>query len=221
MSSIPRKGQIIINPQTQRPVKVGSRTWLKLVKDGLVEGRYSDPQELYEVKDMLLEGDDVSHERVETKIEELNQTLPPNQQAVRGRGRYKDKIVKRRKQPTTRELTQHTARTAARAVSENIETLALFADASANEEDLEAQLENLIMSEILGSSCGYGFNDVQTPRNHPRADASARRPRTAPIRGRPKKQPEQEIYETAPGSEYDDVETEEEYDIEQKEFYED
>ena len=54
MSSLPKKGTIIINPKTQRPVKVGSRTWLKLVRDGLVEGQYSDPKEIYTVQ----EGDD-------------------------------------------------------------------------------------------------------------------------------------------------------------------
>ena len=35
-NNVPVKGQIIINPQASRPVKVGGRTWLKLVKDGLV-----------------------------------------------------------------------------------------------------------------------------------------------------------------------------------------
>lgn len=36
----PQKGDIIINPLTQRPVKVGSRTWLQLVKKGIVSGIY-------------------------------------------------------------------------------------------------------------------------------------------------------------------------------------
>jgi hypothetical protein len=211
--NILRKGDIIINPKTQRPVKVGSRTWLKLVKDGLVEGSYSDPTELYEVQDKAT---------VEAKIEELNKALPNNVQAVRGRGRYANKIVKRRKQPTTRELTQHTARTAARAVSENIETLT-------DCYDLESQLENLIMNEILGTT-------------QPQA-----RPPTAPIaipkqgRGRPKKEQVQEqVYETyeAPIYDYQDNNTDnyrdnntanEDYEDytteyeepEEKEFYED
>jgi hypothetical protein len=146
-SNTPRKGDIIINPKTQRPVKVGSRTWLKLVKEGLVEGRYSDPNELYEVKQPN------QAEVVEQKIEELNQTLPSNQQAVRGRGRYKNKIVKRHKQPSTREITEHTAKTAARTVSQNIESLSEC-------EDLEAQLENLIMNEILGQNQNQNQNQA-------------------------------------------------------------
>jgi hypothetical protein len=51
MSAIPKKGTIIINPKTQRPVRVGSRTWLKLVKEGLIQGHYSDPNEIYDVKE--------------------------------------------------------------------------------------------------------------------------------------------------------------------------
>ena len=46
MSSLPQKGSIIINPKTQRPVRVGSRTWLKLVKQGVLAGNYSDQKEL-------------------------------------------------------------------------------------------------------------------------------------------------------------------------------
>ena len=80
------KGDIVINPKTSRPVRVGSRVWLTLVREGLVDGHYSDPKELYTVKD---END------CDEKIDELNQQLPINQQAVRGRGKYKNKIVKR------------------------------------------------------------------------------------------------------------------------------
>jgi hypothetical protein len=38
----PKKGDIIINPKTSRPVRVGSKVWLKLVREGLVDGHYSN-----------------------------------------------------------------------------------------------------------------------------------------------------------------------------------
>ena len=44
-SNIPKKGDIIINPNTQRPIRVGGRSWLKLVKEGLVSGHYTDEME--------------------------------------------------------------------------------------------------------------------------------------------------------------------------------
>jgi hypothetical protein len=134
-STTPKKGDIIINPKTQRPVKVGSRTWLKLVKDGLVEGRYSDPNELYEVKS----SDKIT---VENKIEELNKTLPRGQQAVRGRGKYTNKIVRRQKRPNPQELTQYTAKTAARTIAQNVDKLDTY-------EDLETQLEKMILEEMM------------------------------------------------------------------------
>ena len=68
--------QHIINPKTQRPVKIGSRTWRKLVSDGIIENQKIDePCELYE-----LSGED----NIDQKINELNKSLPITEQAVRG-----------------------------------------------------------------------------------------------------------------------------------------
>lgn len=135
MSSLPKKGDIIINPQTQRPVKVGSRTWLKLVRGGLVEGKYSDPTEIYTVK----EGDDEQE-----LINQFNQSLPPNQQAVRGRGKYANKIVKRHKQPNTETTSRYTVKTTARKLK-NREVYEDLQEGGNFEEDLEA----LIMEELM------------------------------------------------------------------------
>jgi hypothetical protein len=138
-SNTPKKGDIIINPNTQRPVKVGSRTWMKMVKDGLTEGRYSDPNELYQIEE------NQDNNEVESKIQELNKTLPYDQHSVRGRGKYKDKLVKRNKQPNPQELTQHTAKTASRIVSRNMETLSL----SNSSDDIEKELERMILEEMM------------------------------------------------------------------------
>lgn len=135
-NNVPKKGDIIINPRTQRPVKVGSRTWLKLVKDGLVEGHYADPNVIYEVK----EGDNE-----EELIQQFNENLPTNVQGVRGRGKYANKIVKRNKQPSTRATTQHTVRTTARKLKDP-EVYEQLQEA----DDFEAELENLIMAELAG-----------------------------------------------------------------------
>jgi len=181
-SNIPKKGDIIINPKTQRPVKVGSRTWLKLVKDGLVAGHYADPNEIYEVK----EGDNE-----EELIQQFNENLPPTQQAVRGRGKYANKIVKRNKQPSTRATTQHTVRTTAKKLKdpEVYEQLQ-------ETDNFEAELENLIMAELAGIT-------------------------NEPVRVRKKKQQNEKQYEEQgevaqyyteePEQEYEDVESEDEY----------
>ncbi len=134
MSSIPKKGDIIINPQTQRPVKVGSRTWLKLVRDKVVEGSYKDPNEIY----ALQEGDDEAE-----LINQFNRKLPPSQQAVRGRGKYQNKIVRRHKQPSTQETSRYTVKKTATKIK-NREVYEDLQEGGNFEEDLEA----LIMGEL-------------------------------------------------------------------------
>jgi len=134
MSSLPKKGDIIINPKTQRPVKVGSRTWLKLVREGLVEGKYSDPKEIYTLQD----GDDEDE-----LINKFNQSLPPNQHAVRGRGKYANKIVKRHRQPNTETTSRYTVKTTARKLK-NRDVYEDLQEGGNFEEDLEA----LIMEEL-------------------------------------------------------------------------
>ena len=179
-SNIPKKGDIIINPKTQRPVKVGSRTWLKLVKDGLVAGHYADPNEIYEVK----EGDNE-----EELIQQFNENLPPTQQAVRGRGKYANKIVKRNKQPSTRATTQHTVRTTAKKLKdpEVYEQLQ-------ETDNFEAELENLIMAELAGIT-----NEPVRVRKNVKKERRSE-PRV-----------EEQYYTEEPEQEYEDVESEDEY----------
>lgn len=138
MSSLPKKGDVIINPQTQRPVKVGSRTWLKLVREGIVEGKYSDPKEIYTLQD----GDNEDE-----LINKFNQSLPPNQHAVRGRGKYANKIVKRHKQPNTETTSRYTVKTTARKLK-NREVYEDLQEGGNFEEDLET----LIMTELMNIS---------------------------------------------------------------------
>ena len=175
--NVPAKGSIIINPNTNRPIKVGGRAWLSLVKQGLVSGNYTDDRELATVPDEH-QGD---NEYVEEKIKEINKTLPRGQQSVRGRGKYKGKIVSRSTQPTSAEISKYTAQIASRAVSNNINELV-------DSDDLEGMLEKLIMDEMLST-----------------------RPASAPPIvtkkvGRPKKNPEydEHQYETKNAPEYED-----------------
>jgi hypothetical protein len=131
MSTIPKKGDIIVNPKTSRPVKVGSRTWLKLVKDGLVSGHYEDDKKL----------EPIDEENFNSQLDEQNKKLPITKQAVRGRGKYKGHLVTRDKQPSIHELTQYTTKKACKVVSENYDNLRDI-------DDLEAELEQLIMAEM-------------------------------------------------------------------------
>ena len=85
-NQIPHKGDIVINPKTSRPIKVGGSVWRKLVKEGLVSGHYQDPKVL---------GEYTTDNDWKIKQKILKQQLPEEYVPSRGKGKYKGKIVKR------------------------------------------------------------------------------------------------------------------------------
>ena len=129
----------IRNPKTNRPVKVGSRVWRDLVKEGMVSSQnYQDEKELYALKP----NDDPSQ-----VIQQLNKTLPRNKQAVRGRGMYQGKIVKKEKPYNNLEDTVNLVKKASCKAMKNMPP-----PESSDDEDWTNQLENLIMMEIVQPS---------------------------------------------------------------------
>ena len=132
---IPRKGDVIISPKTNRPIRVGSTAWRSLAREGIVPNYYTDPKVLCNAQ---------SEEEVESKINELNQTLPYTHQAVRGRGHYKNQIVSRVKQPGVEIITKTTAKKASKLMKEKSNELE-----DMDEEELERELEKLILGEIV------------------------------------------------------------------------
>ena len=144
------KGTIVINPQTSRPIKVGGRIWLKLVREGLLVGECKDDNEIYTIQ----EGDDVDE-----KIKELDKSLPPNVHSVRGRGKYANKIVKRHKQPSTAETSRYTVKTTARKLK-NREVYEDLQESGNFEDELEA----LIMGELANLNTEGGtFEQSESP----------------------------------------------------------
>ncbi len=53
-----KAGDYIKNPKTGRAVKVGGRVYMTLIRDGLIEGKYEDDNEVYELKEEEYEDDD-------------------------------------------------------------------------------------------------------------------------------------------------------------------
>ena len=132
----------VINPLTKRPIKIGSKIWLKLIKQGILEGEYKDPNVLGEIKE---------DENIDETIEEINKTLPSNEQGARGRGKYAGQVVKRSKQPSIISTAKHTAKTAASVIS-NPDVYNELQESN----NFEYELEQLILAELTGS------NDFET-----------------------------------------------------------
>lgn len=139
-NNMPKKGDLIINPNTQRPVRIGSRTWINLVKQGILTGNCSDNniiEDKYE---------EIPTEEFEKKIKKINENLPIGTQAVRGRGKYANKIVRRNKPLSTEEITKSTVKKASKVVVNNIDELD-----ETDYEEMEKKLERLIMEELLNN----------------------------------------------------------------------
>ena len=135
--SIPKKNDYMINPLTKRNIRVGSRIWINLVKDGVIQGQYSDDN-------ILAETEDIDDNTITDKINELNESLPIGVRAVKGRGKYQNKIVKRHSQITHQDMAKSTAKKTSKILSKNLEELS-----DLSQEDMETELERLILSEIM------------------------------------------------------------------------
>ena len=136
MQSIPRKNDIIINPKTNRPIRVGSHVWKQLAKDGLVNNHYEDPKILYNLE--------IPKENIDQKITELNDRLPYTQQAVRGRGKYANKIVSRQKQPNIELIAKSSAKKSAKLIKEKANELEEY-----DEQEIESEIERMLMKEFI------------------------------------------------------------------------
>ena len=131
--SLPVKGDIVINPNTQRPVKVGSRTWLNLVKKGVFEGRYREKS-----------ASNVHSDNYDKKG--IVQSPPRKFSDGKNSRRktVKDRVVKRKipKGNNSRtEMSKYTAQIASKVVNNNIDTLS-------EADDFSQALEQLILQEL-------------------------------------------------------------------------
>ena len=78
----------IINPKTNRHILVGGTTYNQLLKEGLLN---KTKEEIDEDKVLA----EVDNDNIQETIQKLNKELPDDIQAVRGRGKFKGKIVTR------------------------------------------------------------------------------------------------------------------------------
>jgi hypothetical protein len=80
---------------------------------------------------------------VKSKVDELNKSLPMNMQAVRGRGKYKNKLVTRSKPINTEEMARHAIKATAKKVADAEEYTQLK-----EKGNFEHDLEELIIKDL-------------------------------------------------------------------------
>lgn len=127
--------QSIKNPKTGRPIKVGGKLYNSLIREGLVKGIIEEQNNtLYDIN----ENDDIEYVK-----NEFNKKLPKYETAVRGKKgtKYENKIVKRKKIPSTAEVASETIKM----TSKKIKNKEINADSDTFAEDLE----KMILAELL------------------------------------------------------------------------
>jgi cobalamin biosynthesis protein CobT len=115
---IPTKGDIMINPKTSRPIRVGHKAWRSLVQEGLIPAHYTDPK----------------------IVKSKSEPLPAGLQSVKGRGQYKGQMVLKRKAPDVQAIVSATSKIAAKKMRKE--------GTEEDEADLEAELTRMIHEEM-------------------------------------------------------------------------
>ena len=118
------KVDMLINPQTKRPIKINGKVHKKLIREGVMKGIIEkDENILYEYGAT----DDVDYLK-----DELNKKLPMRKKAVIGRkgSQYENKIVSRTRTPNTKEIVDYTL--------EKIK----------KHSDIDDEIEQMIMNEL-------------------------------------------------------------------------
>ena len=123
----------IKSPVTNRLIKIGGKQWRKLVNENIIENSAEKV-----IADIPNDETDIQQ-----TIEKLDEELPDDVQAVRGRGVHKGKIVKRSVQPSIEKITKHTAKLASKVVADTLD-----GETNMSREEIEVEFERLIMEEL-------------------------------------------------------------------------
>ncbi len=143
-----KKGSYMTNPETKRPIVVGGRVFMKLLKKGVLSEEYKNIED-----DVILDDFKDTTEAIEKKDEYVRK-LPKNMQAVKGRGRYKGKIVKRykktKKPNITKRIQQRVENTEPSSERMQARELLEILKGLDHNADIEDQLEQIIIQNRRG-----------------------------------------------------------------------
>lgn len=157
------ENSFILNPESNRMVKVGGKKWRELVKKGMLDDQ--TPTRLY--SSILHEGKDENEAIAVRNI--LDRTSEEGRKKIgMKKNRYPvrrgNNIYEFRNRPRQEEIADFTAKSASRTIHKHMDTLSTQLEEAYNngddEElgDFEYRLKNLILQEMLSS----GINDKPT-----------------------------------------------------------
>lgn len=128
----------MINPLTNKPIKIGGRIYMNLIRDGIIKNQtYKDPKILDTIND------DDKEEDIIIKKKKIKENLNINEDVVKGRGKYKNKLVKKHRQPKTSDVIKHTLKKTSRKLKDK-----KIYDSIYETDDYEKNFENLMLKEL-------------------------------------------------------------------------
>jgi len=153
--------QHIINPRTNKPVKIGGRVYMNLIRDGILKNQnYKDPKILYDIDEKDEEQDII------IKKKKIKEKLNINEDVVKGRGKYKGKLIKKHKQPNTQDVIKHTLKKTSRKLKDK-----KVYDKIYETDNYEDNFENLMLKE-LNNICNEPVMIKKKPVNKVKYDHS-------------------------------------------------
>tara|TARA_R110000772_G_scaffold53495_1_gene122397 strand:+ start:6127 stop:6570 length:444 start_codon:yes stop_codon:yes gene_type:complete len=133
--------QTVINPKTKRPIVVGGRVWVRLVREGILNSNQVSAE--YEIEDT--EPDKTEPEMAEPDNDD-------NNYLVKGRGKNKGLMVKKAKPLNPEQIHKHISESAIRAIKKYKST-----DNDGDDSDLNKLVQQMIMDEMLNNDDDSDF----------------------------------------------------------------
>lgn len=146
----------VINPNTNRKIRIGSKTYLKLIREGLIADKhYVGTQQIpnAETGENHIDITDVKGDDLKELIEVETMKLENGYVAVPGRGKYKNKLVKRKKNIKSEDLATIATKASVKVIKDHLPEITNHSNHfQDDDEGLEKLIQELVASEMLNAN---------------------------------------------------------------------
>ena len=143
----------VLNPKTKRMIKMGSKTYLRLIRDGVIaDSHYVGTQQIpnFETGENHINIEDLKGVDLKEVLDEETMKLENGLVAVPGRGKYKGKLVKRKKNVRTKDLATIATKASVRVIKDHLPEINNHSNHFQDDDEaLEKLIQELVASEMM------------------------------------------------------------------------
>ena len=143
----------VLNPKTKRMIKMGSKTYLRLIRDGVIaDSHYVGTQQIpnFETGENHINIEDLKGVDLKEVLDEETMKLENGLVAVPGRGKYKGKLVKRKKKDRTKDLATIATKASVRVIKDHLPEINNHSNHFQDDDEaLEKLIQELVASEMM------------------------------------------------------------------------